>query len=479
MSARPRQGESAPPYLAEPTPQTLAALRTAFTRSGYTHRRIAAALGPRPPLPRTRREVYRRRLQEAGDLGALARLFRLGDALSESEAATALSPADLGDLVDAGILQSSGAEVSAGIEVTPYDGLLLAHDRTDPAQRVESWHVLFGSASRTLAALTIRRPVGRALDLGTGCGVQALLAARHAERVVATDVSERALLFTRINAALNDVRNLECRCGDLFEVVAGERFGLIVSNPPFVVSPDTDLVFRDSELPADEISRLVITQAADHLEDGGHATVLCSWICPVDDHWSTPIRSWVGPGWDVLLLQFTCAHPLEYAAMWTDELDRWLRHYRDEGIEWISTGAAVVRRASPGGRVVALQSTGAPAVNAGEQFLRILDAQDDDLGDLLEGRFRLADHRLRQDATYGDGTYSIELTGVSIAGSPLNARVETDALHVLARLDSSAPLAEIVDRAARETGLDRARIEEATVTTVRRLYARGFLIREA
>ena len=67
-------------------------------------------------------------------------------------------------------------------------------------------HVLgISSAATSLAQLTVREPVDRALDLGTGCGVQALHLATHASQVVATDVNQRALRLTRFNAELNGV----------------------------------------------------------------------------------------------------------------------------------------------------------------------------------------------------------------------------------------------------------------------------------
>lgn len=461
------------PHLVVPDDATLTGLRTALQRAEYSDDAVADALGPRPPFGRTRREVYRRRLLEAGPLGELVRLFRLGEPVDEEGAAAALAPADVDALVDAGLLERRADLVASTVELSSYSGLLLAHDRVAEGAAPESWHVLFGSASKTLAALTIRRPASRALDLGTGCGVQALLAARHAESVVATDVNERALAFAQINAALNESENLDFVQGDLFEPVEDERFDLIVSNPPFVVSPDTELVFRDSNLPGHEISRVVVEQAQEHLHDGGQATVLCSWIAPTDAHWSTPLRAWVEP--DALLLQFTSVPPLEYAATWTDELDRWLAYYGDEDIERISTGAVILRRRPSGGKVVAYQANAAPRDNAGEQFLRIFDAPvlDDDA--LLAGRFRLVDHDLRQRAAYRDGTYTIGLTGVEIRGSPLNVRVEPDAIHVLPRLDGEATLAEAVDGAAAETGLDREQMERAALTTARRLYERGFL----
>ena len=117
------------------------------------------------------------------------------------------------------------------------------------------------SPSVTLAKLAVRRRVQKALDLGTGCGIQALLAAKHAERVVATDVNPRALAFARFNARLNGIDNIEFRLGNVFEPVEGERFGLLVANPPYVISPDASYAYRDSDEPADELCRRIVADA--------------------------------------------------------------------------------------------------------------------------------------------------------------------------------------------------------------------------
>ena len=117
-------------------------------------------------------------------------------------------------------------------------------------------HVLgVGGASLTLAGLMIPNQVESALDLGTGCGIQAMHAARHAARVVATDISERALELAALNAELNGISNIEFRLGSLFDPVAGERFDHIISNPPFVITPRTEGVpsyeYRDGGLVGD------------------------------------------------------------------------------------------------------------------------------------------------------------------------------------------------------------------------------------
>ncbi|MFC5928377.1 DUF7059 domain-containing protein [Cryobacterium melibiosiphilum] len=143
-------------------------------------------------------------------------------------------------------------------------------------------HVLgIGGASRTLSGLIMPTPAGRVLDLGTGCGIQAMHASRHAEHVVATDISERALELAALNAALNGIDTIEFRLGSLFEPVAGERFDHIISNPPFVITPRTPGVpsyeYRDGGMVGDALVEAVVRGAAAHLNPGGVAQLLGNW----------------------------------------------------------------------------------------------------------------------------------------------------------------------------------------------------------
>ena len=143
-------------------------------------------------------------------------------------------------------------------------------------------HVLgVGGASLTLAGLMVPTPARTVLDLGTGCGIQAMHASRFAERIVATDISERALRLARLNVELNGIDGVEFRLGSLFEPVAGERFDRIVSNPPFVITPRAPGVpeyeYRDGGLVGDAIVEAVMRGAAEHLEPGGIAQLLGNW----------------------------------------------------------------------------------------------------------------------------------------------------------------------------------------------------------
>lgn len=102
------------------------------------------------------------------------------------------------------------------------------------------------SDSGLLAAAVQReplRPGSRVLDLCTGSGVVALAAARAGAEVTAVDVSRRALAAAWWNGRRRGWR-LRVRRGSLFGPIAGERFDLVVSNPPYVPCPDHELPRR-------------------------------------------------------------------------------------------------------------------------------------------------------------------------------------------------------------------------------------------
>lgn len=160
-------------------------------------------------------------------------------------------------------------------------------------------HVLgIASASTNLLRLTVRHPVKSALDLGCGCGIVALYLATHAKRVVATDISERACQFTRFNALLNHA-DIEVRRGSLYEPVEGERFDLITSNPPFVITPDSvrarlHLEYRDGGMARDTLLRLVVEEGALHLAPNGTLQMLANWeVGPDSGKWAQRPTEWI------------------------------------------------------------------------------------------------------------------------------------------------------------------------------------------
>ena len=144
-----------------------------------------------------------------------------------------------------GLLSHEDGSVRSVLEVAPYavdeDDLLVAADwpKGRTGRPLDKDHVLgVGGASTLLAQCTVRPPVGAALDVGTGCGVQALHLSRHSQSVSATDLSRRCLTVADFTFAMNGLE-VTSRRGDLLEPVSDETFDLIVSNPPFVIGSPT------------------------------------------------------------------------------------------------------------------------------------------------------------------------------------------------------------------------------------------------
>ena len=155
---------------------------------------------------------------------------------------TAVAPLDLDELRALGLVESDARGVHALVRLSGYRGLVLAHDRYDPQMATLSHDYVLdvNPTTVTLANLLVERQARTALDVGTGCGVLALLLASHTDHVVAVDTNPRALSFAAFNAHLNGLAHaVECRLGSLFEPVVGERFDLIACNPPYVISPDS------------------------------------------------------------------------------------------------------------------------------------------------------------------------------------------------------------------------------------------------
>lgn len=312
-------------------------LRAALEEAGYTYDGVAGLLGPAAHAALSRNETTPgvRRTTDRSPLATLTRLWLLQAPVPADDAARAL-PGLLGPLAGLGIVRRSGDRVVALVDVRPYadeehDWWVLS-DLTPGLDgrcpRVGADHVLGVSpASTSLAQLTVREPVDRAFDLGTGCGVQALHLSTHARAVVATDVNDRALWMARLTAELNGLSTtrLDLREGSLYEPVAGERFDLIVTNPPFVISPATGerLVYRDSGLPGDEVVRRVVTGAPRHLRPGGRCQVLANWAIQHGRPWEERLAGWLsGSGCDVWAVQREVADPAEYVELWLKDAGR-------------------------------------------------------------------------------------------------------------------------------------------------------------
>ena len=381
------------------TPEQAASLRADLSESGWGVEAVATLLGEVADAA-LRREIRLPALRsvraalaagaDSSPVAVLTALFMLG----EPVLATALNAAlPRTGAAGAAVIGLVGEPDEAGYVRARVD--LRPHEAVDDAGEIRWWvasdlgelvtgralapdHVLgIGGAGLTLAGLTPRTRVRSALDLGCGCGIQTLYLLRHAEHVVATDISERALAFTAFNAALAGVcvtggpdvgsgdgaGRLELLQGSLLEPVAGRRFDLIASNPPFVLTPPA---VREAGLPLMEyrdaggpVLPVLVAGLGEHLEPGAAAVMLGNWEHRGADSWREAVATWIPEGLDGWVIEREVQDPVEYATMWlrdgglTPERDAegfdaalgaWIDDFEVRGVQGVGFGYLIVHR---------------------------------------------------------------------------------------------------------------------------------------
>ena len=356
-------------------PGLLAALAADLIAINYTVDGVAELLGDDANRALDRDQMVPAALLLRGNsdpLATVVKVWLLSQPIPEESLAAALPTASIAALVALGIIEEAEdpGMVRAAVDLRPYGwpateeggqdtnlwvaSDLGAHQRPGVLRKD---HVLgIGQASLTLAQGTIRRPVHKALDLGTGCGIQLFHLLHHADRVVATDISERALAFTRFNLVLNaPALNLEAadfdqanpdarvslRLGSLLEPVAGERFDLVVSNPPFVITPrhrgeqsSEQFTYRDGGMAGDAIVESLVRGLPDVLNPGGTAQMLGNWevtrsevgadqVNPDDariaEEWHARPAQWLAPDTEAWFIQREQVSPGGYAETWLQD----------------------------------------------------------------------------------------------------------------------------------------------------------------
>ncbi len=476
---------------------SLSALRETLTRAGYTAEALAESLRLRPFLAcADELPVASRAGGTDRRLTALIELLALDRPVPVPVARSALTAAAFDQLEAGGILTVADDEVLANYRLVAYDGLLLAADRARPRDR--DVVMAYTSSSLLLARLAPRVPCRSLLDLGTGSGVLALVAARHCERVTAVDINPRALMFARFNAALNGAHDLELLEGSWFAPVASRRFELVLGNLPFVFSPDDEFTYRDSGRPGGALFEEICRSVPEHLDDGGRAILLASWPHASIDDWAAMPSAWAAASsCDALILRFEMLDPLEHAVRWNAppvrfqdpedlrrSISRWLRHCELTGTGQISFGALVLRRRSNGTRwVSARPAPSTPGRQASEQLIALLAGEDllgrvgGDQRALLGARFSLPDGAdvsqrfRRRDGRFGARPAILELAG----GLGVHAAIDPDALEILFACDGRLTLGQIVERVSGRRGIDRDDLARIAVTAVRELLALGLL----
>ncbi|MFZ3414893.1 DUF7059 domain-containing protein [Arthrobacter sp. 3Tela_A] len=387
------------------TPQSsnlplLTALAADLGDAGYTVDGVAAFLGEEASAALSRDQLVPAMLacQAAADGGtpapvaAAVALWLVGSSVPAQQVRAAFPRTGADGLAELGLAEEDPEApelVRASVDLRPYEfeagngathlwvaSDLGAHQRPGV---LPHGHVLgIGQASLSLAQLSINNPVERALDLGTGCGIQVFHLLGHVRHVTATDISERALGFTRFNLVLNapalgldpkkPEQRVDLRLGSMLEPVAGERFDQVVSNPPFVITPrvagedeEDRFTYRDGGLPGDQIVSGLFRNLESVLAPCGIAQMLGNWEIQGEDGgkdaWNARLRSWLPESMDAWVIQREVLSPAEYAEMWlrdaAENRDRneyaasyaaYLRDFASRGTTGVGFGSVWMRR---------------------------------------------------------------------------------------------------------------------------------------
>ncbi|OII33024.1 SAM-dependent methyltransferase [Curtobacterium sp. MMLR14_010] len=499
-------------------PAVTTALAADLTAAGFTVDGVDALWGAdaAEALHRGNRVPALRALaaRDRSALGTLATLFVLGLPVERTAADAAFPTVGVDGLVGAGILRSEDEVLRPAVDLRPYafvddagaGSWWIVSDLGELAlgAALDEEHVLgIGGATTTLSGLQVPVPVRRVLDLGTGCGIQAMHARRFADEVVATDISRRALDIARFNAELNGLDGIEFRLGSLFEPVAGERFDRIVSNPPFVITPRSEGVpsyeYRDGGMVGDALVETVLRGLADHLEPGGTAQLLGNW----EYHWGVDgldrVRAWFADtDLDVWVVERERQDPNRYAETWirdggtkpgTPTFDHlvgaWLDDFQQRRVTGVGFGYVVVRKPRTGGpaglrRFERVPETlGSNPAGLGATVARVLDAAEwlaanDDVA-LASAHLRVAGD-VTEERFYWPGNDDPTVMTL-VQGGGFGRRVDADTALAafVGACDGELSVAAIVGALAQITGVDEQALAADLLPAARDLVLDGLL----
>ena len=478
--------------------ECVARLSDALNSADYTELSVAntvecsvpfgLSLGDLPPILRRTRSLSPHE--------TLVRAFLLGQIVPEDSFRAALQDASLESLAEAGLLRLTPEGVEPLVRLTPFADLILASNLPRPGGVSSADFVMPpGLSSLMLSRMRMRQPFENTLDLGTGCGVLGLSAAGHSERVIATDANPRALEFFEFNAKLNSIENAVSRQGSLYDPVSAEQFHLIISNPPFVISPSQKYQYRDGGMRGDEFCRQLIRSTPEMLRPGGVCQLMCNIAHPVGGSLDETFSEWVdGLPCDSLVWINKTSDISEYAMRWIlasesqdpdfvpQLYDEWMDYFERERIEAVSDLLLTMRR-SDGPHWLRIDDAPAQILNSSADEIRhyfdhhhLYESMNVD-DSLMKLRLVLApDAWIQQDFRVAAGESNIQLTLQRHRVHSSRAELDESVFRLLSRCTGQQTVAELITAAAAERSLDIPQVVGPILKTVHNLVERGMLI---
>mgnify|MGYP001800265198 FL=1 len=355
-------------------------------QSGYTATAICAALDVESlqSLESTYFHYYDRFSLPQTELGDFIRLFLLRSSLPKARMVELLGNSLFQRLVDLGLFirrsvqsvkqrveqddssaiqpnSSSDMQWAARVDLFCVEGLYIATDHRymffEEDKIGEDPVMYLGADSMGLVYTAPQYLANQVLDLCCGSGVQGLVASRYAEQVTSVDINPRAVRFSRFNAQLNGILNINIHLGGLYEPVAQRTFDTILANPPFVPSPNTDLRFRDGGNTGEDILADIIKGSDSHLTQNGRLFIVTDLV-NVPTYQAKLSNWWQGGSVDQLVLctadrdEMLFSVPHSHApfgqsyADYTAELNSWLTNFQSAKLEAVNFGYILIQKAA-------------------------------------------------------------------------------------------------------------------------------------
>ncbi len=434
------------------------------------------------------------------------RLFLLRVPVPAEQVAKAAAPLPLDRLLASRLVvpapneAENPGELVSGFDLLPFDGFILAFDRPprDGGEPYADYVMGVGGSTSSLGMQMVRRKSRATLDLGCGCGTLGFMASKFSERVVLADRSTRALEFARFNVGLNALRNIEVVETNFFSAFEGRKFDLIISNPPFVISPGQTFIYRDGGMQGDGVTQTVAKGCCEHLADGGFAHILCNWAHYKGVPWEQRLAEWTtSRSTDMLVLRTRTRDPVEYAMQWLSETERhltteemwvrlgqWVEAYRQQGIEAISGGLISLHKSE--GRAGWFDADTSPEQGSGltgEHLAQMFAARDflvDAGGEqgLLTRRLRCsAALRLSQHLKLtAEGWRLVEAEARIDPGYPFGGVLEPLVMQFVLKMEGQLTVGEAISAVAAENGMNAQQIAPRAVSIVGHLLKRGILV---
>jgi predicted RNA methylase len=473
-------------------------LRAFFEEAGYNETSLRKHLGA-AELPSRHLRNHARLLDRTAAptlLNALLRWFWLELPQAAAQVQPLISDDILALMLQSGLLKKHGDDLVPRAMLLHFDGFLVASDHASAINNKQLEMVLWPNpTSKFLARFAVQRPSRATLDLGTGSGILSLRASRFSDVVIATDLNQRAVDCARFNARLNGIENIEVFAGDCFEPVKGRRFDLILSNPPFFITPQGDYLFCENPMELDGLCRRLVKEAPAYLNEGGYLEMLCEWAQIKGQPWEERVAEWLqDTGCDAWVMKGLTQNPEEYAQQRIKETSEdtshdadnyagYMNYYRHRGVEAIHDGLIVMRRREGRNWVRIEEVPSTPKGDMGELILSTFAARDlmhrmEADEDLRSLRPRMAPNaRLEQVCVQHDGQWRAEaLTLRLISGFPFHMNVQPLVAEFLVSCDGTRTAGEAIQAFAAQANAPVDAVEKECLGVIRKLLERGFMV---